>query len=75
VIPDHLGGIWCADFLEGVLSLLLEDVPINDGDSMWFQHGGAPCHSSCRVYNQLNNHFPDTQISLGVQLSWAILLI
>jgi hypothetical protein len=36
VIPDCLGGIWCADFLEGPLSLLLEDVPVNVGEACGF---------------------------------------
>jgi hypothetical protein len=64
---NSLGGIQLADVHGlGGLRRLLEDVPLHDRKSMWFQHSSTPLHvfmqSTC---NWLNNHFPDTRINRG----------
>jgi hypothetical protein len=50
VIPDD-GGIQCANFLEMTLFLLLENVPFNFGEGMWFQHDGtlATLYAKCII--------------------------
>jgi hypothetical protein len=42
MIANCLGGIVCTDILEGTLSLLLKNVPLNVCEGLWFQHSGAP---------------------------------
>jgi len=46
-------------FLQEELPRLLEDVPLNKRGRMYFQHDGAPPHSSCEVRNFLNYCFPE----------------
>jgi len=44
-------------FLQEELPRLLEDVPLNKRGRMYFQHDGAPPHSSHEVRNFLNYRF------------------
>jgi hypothetical protein len=44
---------------------LLEDVPLNVREGMWFQHEGTLPQLSCQVRNWLNNHFSGTWIGSG----------
>jgi len=45
-------------FLQEEMPRLMEDVPLNKRGCMYFQHGGAPPHSSREVRNFLNYRFP-----------------
>ena len=45
-------------FLQEELPQLLENVPLDKRSRMYFQHDGAPPHSSRGVKNFLNHRFP-----------------
>ena len=57
-------------FLEEELPRFLEDVPLNKRGRIYFQHDGAPPHSSCEVRNFLNYHFPGRWIGRGGPHTW-----
>jgi len=52
-------------FLQEELPRPLEDVPLNKRGRMYFQHDGAPPHSSHEVINFLNYRFPGRWIGRG----------
>jgi hypothetical protein len=70
VLVNRICGIQNADFLQRTLPILLQDVPLNIREGMWFHYSGAPPHFSCQVHNLLNKHFPDTWISSGGSIIW-----
>jgi len=45
------------NFLENILPLLLENVPLHTRECMWVQQDGAPPHNANIVKNYLNNTF------------------
>lgn len=53
-----LTGVRYLDFLENILPLLLENVPLRTRECMWVQQDGAPPHNSNIVKDYLNNTFP-----------------
>ena len=57
-------------FLQEELSRLLEDVPLNKRGPMFFQHDGAPPHSSSEVRNFLNYPFPGRWIGREGPHNW-----
>jgi len=57
-------------FLQEELPRLLEDVPLNKRGRMYFQHDGAPPHSSREVTNFLNYRFPGRWIGRGGPRNW-----
>ena len=56
-IEGNLNGNIYLNFLEEYLPLLLEDVPIETRQNMWYQHDGAPPHWSTNVREYLNQTF------------------
>ena len=58
ILPGHLTGEAYLKFLQEELPQLLEDVHLNKRGRMYFQHDGAPPHSSREVRNFLNYRFP-----------------
>ena len=54
----------------GGIAQLLEDVPLNKRGRMYFQHDGAPPHSSREVRNFLNYLFPGRWIGRGGPHHW-----
>jgi len=58
VLDGRLTGEAYLRFLQEELPRLLEDVPLNKRGRMYFQHDGAPPHSSSEVTNFLNYRFP-----------------
>lgn len=65
-----LTGVRYLDFLQNTLPELLENVPLNIRQNMWFQHDGAPAHSTLAVRNFLNNTYPGRWIGRGGPVSW-----
>jgi hypothetical protein len=47
LLPDRLNGLAYCVFLQEVLPVRLEDVPLAVRCDMWFQHDGAPAHFRC----------------------------
>jgi len=58
ILEAHLTGEAYLRFLQEEFPRLLEDVPLNKRGHMYFQHDGAPPHSSREVRNLLNSRFP-----------------
>jgi len=58
ILESCLTGETYLRFLQEELPRLLEDVPLNKQGHMYFQHDGAPPHSSHEVRNFLKYRFP-----------------
>jgi len=70
ILEGHLTGEAYLRFLQEELHWLLEDVPLNKRGRMYFQHDGAPPHSSREVRNFLNYRFPGRWIRRGSPHNW-----
>ena len=70
ILPNRVRGDDYADFLRDDLPELLEDLPLNIRQSMWFQHDGAPPHYSMRVRRYLDRQFPNSWIGRGGPVAW-----
>lgn len=57
-------------FLQEILPELLEDVPLDIRQHMWFQHDGAPAHFSLAVREYANQTFGDRWIGRGGPVAW-----
>lgn len=62
---ERLEGENYLHFLREELPILLENVPCNIRQSMWFQQDGAPPHRSRNVTAYLNEQFPNKWIGLA----------
>jgi len=58
ILEGRLTGETYLRFLQEELPRLLEDMPLNKGGRMYFQHDGTPPHFSREVRNFLNYLFP-----------------
>jgi len=65
ILEGRLTGEAYLRFLQEELTRLLEDVPLNKRDLLYFQHDGAPPHSSREVRNFLNYRFSGRWIGRG----------
>ena len=70
VLPRRLTGQTYLDFLQNMLPLLLEDVPLGLRQAMWLMHDGAPAHFSINVRRHLNTTFPGRWIERGDPVAW-----
>ena len=68
----HLNGENYLQFLQEELPELLEDVPLDVRRRMWFQHDGAPVHSTRIVRDWLDQRFPGRWIGRGGPVSWPL---
>jgi hypothetical protein len=66
-----LGEIQFADFLERTIPPWWVDVSLEVHKGMWFQHNSDPHHSTHKVCNWLNNHFPGTRLGHGDPTLWT----
>jgi len=71
VLEGCLTGEAYLRFLQEKLPRLLEDMPLNKRVRMYFQHVGAPPHSSREVRNFLNYRFPGLWIGRSGPHKWA----
>lgn len=69
-IDGHLNGNVYLNFLEHELPELLEEVPLNIIRSMWYQHDGAPAHSTRLVRYFLNRQFGQRWVGRGGPISY-----
>jgi len=58
VLPNRLNQESFLDFLQEILPVLLEDMPLATRQVMWFQLDGAPAHFARSVRQFLNAHYP-----------------
>jgi hypothetical protein len=64
VLLGRLTGAVCHRFLVNDLPVLLEHVPLQTRQHMWFMHDGAPPHCLRFVRQHLNQTFGDQWIGL-----------
>lgn len=69
-LPQRLNGDDYLHFLEHELFNLLDDIPLNIRQNMWFMQDGAPPHFSLVVRNHLNQRFPHRWIGRGSAFPW-----
>ena len=70
VLPGRLNGDGYRQFLENHLPSLLEDVPLDVRQRMWFLHDGAPPHFSLTARQFLNDIYPGRWIGRGGPIAW-----
>lgn len=69
-MPPRLNGEVYMHFLDQSLPELLEDIPLVIRQRMWFQHDGAPAHSSYEISHHLDTNFPDRWIGRRGPVPW-----
>ncbi|XP_025270745.1 uncharacterized protein LOC112639812 [Camponotus floridanus] len=69
-IEGNLNGETYRNFLQNQLPLLLEDVPLNVRQQMWFQHDGCPSHYSRTAREVLDREFNGRWIGRGGPVNW-----
>ena len=57
-------------FIRDILPEMLENVPLQVRQRLWFQHDGAPAHFALDVREYLNNVFPNRWIGRGGPVHW-----
>lgn len=70
VLPNRLDGLSYLDFLQNGLPPLLEEVPIETRQQMWFMHDGAPAHFRREVREYLNETYHNKWIGRGGPRAW-----
>ena len=58
------------NFLDTELFDFFHGLPLDLRNTLWFQHDGAPCHSSARVTEFLNRTFPQRWIGRRSEFAW-----
>lgn len=69
-LPSNLNGNSYLNFLQNELGGLLEHVPLNLRQNMYFMQDGAPAHFSVQVRNYLNTIFPHRWIGRSGPIPW-----
>jgi Transposase. len=64
-LPQRLDAVEYLNFLENHLPELMENVPLNLRQYMWYLHDGAPAHFSVHVREYLHMRFPNRWIGRG----------
>ena len=72
MLEGRLTGETYLRFLQEELPQLLEEVPLNKRGRIYFQHDGAPPHSSREVRNFLNFPFPRRWIGRCGPHNWPV---
>ena len=70
ILPPRLNGQTYLRFLQEVLPGLLEEVPLEVQNRMWFQHDGAPPHNAREVREHLDMTYPGRWIGRGGPVRW-----
>lgn len=67
---ENVTGEVYLNFLRNELPVLLENVPLRERQTLWFQQDGAPPHYHRHVRRFLNNWKPDRWIGRGGPVGW-----
>ena len=70
ILPGTLTGALYCDFLTDDLNVLLEEVPLNLNQRMWFMHDGAPPHFALAATAILHQRFPNKWIGPQGPIQW-----
>ena len=70
ILDNRLTGALYFQFLRHNLPVLLEEVPLNVRQRMWFLHDGAPPHFARQVRQHLDEVFPERWIGRGGPVGW-----
>ena len=70
ILPFRLSGQRYCNFMDYMLPELLEDVPLNVRQRMYFQHDGASAHFSISVRNHLRTTVGNRLIGRGDPVAW-----
>lgn len=70
LLPNRLNSAVYLAFIRDILPNLLENVPLQVRNVMWFQHDGAPAHFGEIVQDYLNDAYPERWIGRGGPVSW-----
>ena len=70
IFPQCVRGHIYANVLQDELPALLENVPVQTQQQMYYQHDGAPPYFSEVVRQYLNHKFPNYWIGHGVAQNW-----
>lgn len=69
-LPGRLNGNQYLQFLQNDLPNLLDDVPLNLRQNMWFMHDGAPPHYPAAVRNFLDEWLSRRWFGRGSEFPW-----
>ncbi|KAF0746732.1 Uncharacterized protein FWK35_00015450 [Aphis craccivora] len=58
------------EFLQNILPLLMDCIPLQIRTNMWLQQDGAPPHNANMVKHSLNQHFPQRWLGTNGPLQW-----
>lgn len=72
VLPNRLTNAVYCNFLVNDLPVLLEHVPLDQWQHVWFMHDGAPTHFLCTVRQHLNQTFGKQWIGCGGPVNWPV---
>ena len=70
LLPNRLGGGNYIIFICNILPEMLENVPLQVRQHLWFQHDGDPAHIALDVREYPNNVFPNRWIGRGGPIQW-----
>jgi hypothetical protein len=70
IFPQRLTGDIYVNVSQDELPALLQNVPLQTRQQMYYQHGGAPPHFSQVVRKYLNHKFPNRWIGRGGTENW-----
>lgn len=70
VLPPRLNGELYLQFLQNAFRDLIEHLPLETRQRMYFMHDGAPPHFSVAVRDHLNNVYPNRWIGRGGPIAW-----
>lgn len=70
LLPERLTGNLYRPFLENILPVPLEDLPLGVRQHMWFIYDGAPSHYTHMARNYLNTVYTNRWIGHGGPILW-----
>jgi hypothetical protein len=70
VIEDCIGGAQYLNFLQETLLILMDNLPLNVPQDMWYQLDGALAYFTRPVRAWLNHNYPGRWIGLGGPVTW-----
>jgi hypothetical protein len=70
MIEDRIGGAQYRNFLQETIPILMDDLPLNVRQDMWYNFDGAPAHFTRPMRDRLKHNFPGGLIGRGGPVTW-----